>query len=225
MDQRAVQILNGCHFFQGVTGRSRQKLEQIAVTKAFAKDQTIFRQGDPCHGVYIVGSGLVRVYRLSASGKEHVLHMVPAGGTFAEVAAIGHFDFPACAQALEESVCCLLPAEPFRHALRDDHDLCLGLLMSMAGWVKHMVGLVEDITLRDAVGRVARYLVDTADADTGRVELPTFKRHLASHLNLTSETLSRTLRRLVDEELILSDENGIIVLDREILRGLSDGLV
>lgn len=224
MDQPAIQILSTCRFFQGVTGPSRQRLEQIAITRKFAAGQTVFRQGDPCHGVYIVGSGLVRVFKLAPNGKEHVLHMVPPGGTFAEVAAIGNFPFPAGAQALEETTCCLLPAEEFRQALRADHDLCLGLLASMAGWVKHMVGLVEDMTLRDAVGRVARYLVQTADATSGRVELLTFKRHLASHLNLTSETLSRTLRRLVDDDLIRSDENGIVVLDREGLRELADGL-
>lgn len=191
--------------------------------KAYEKDEVIFRQGDPCPGVFVVGSGLVRIYRAAPSGKEHVLHLVSPGGTFAEVAAIGGFDCPANAQALGATTCAYLPTADFNRALRDDHGLAIQLLMSMAGWVKHMVGLVEDISLRDAAGRVARYLLETAD-DRGQVVLPSLKRHLASHLNLTSETLSRTLRRLSEAELITVDGESIQLHARPQLEEVAQGM-
>lgn len=72
----------------------------------------------------------------------------------------------------------------------------------MSFWVHHLVGLLEDLTLRDALSRVARYLHDIATDDDRVVQLPSLKKHLASHLNLTSETLSRSLRRLAGAGLI-----------------------
>jgi CRP/FNR family transcriptional regulator len=125
---------------------------------------------------------------------------------------------------VEDSVCLLLPREPFTLALRQNHELCLELLGSFAQWVRHFVSLVEDIALRDAIGRVARYLAQHADPATGQVRLSPLKKHVASHLNLTAETLSRTLRRLTDEGVITSaDGRTIVVEDPQRLTAAAEG--
>ncbi len=174
----------------------------IAQRRTHPAGKTIFRQGDDPPGLYIVASGLVRVYKQSPGGREHVLHLVGPSQTFAEVAVMGDFPCPANAQAIEASDCLMLDAARFRSALRDDHRLCLQLLTGMSFWVHHLVGLLEDLTLRDALSRVARYLHDIAADEDGVIQLPSLKKHLASHLNLTSETLSRCLRRLAGAGLI-----------------------
>ena len=219
-----VTILQNSRFFMAVRGPSFERLKGMAVLRRYERGTIIFREGEECPGVFVMGSGLVRIFKTSPAGREHVLHLVSPGGTFAEVAAIGGFNCPAYAEALEDTTCALLPAGAFGRALREDHQLCLQLMTSMCGWVKHLVGQVEDIALRDALGRVARYLAGVADEKDGAVRLPSLKKHLASHLNLTSETLSRTLRRLTDMGLITTaDEQGLVVGDLKGLRGIADG--
>jgi CRP/FNR family transcriptional regulator len=220
----AETILKSCGLFAGVGGASRQTLLDMAVVRRFGRAEAIFQAGDPCPGVFIVGAGLVRVFLASASGKEQILHLTPPGGTFAEVAAIGGFACPANASAVEASTCLLLPNDPFRRALQQDHQLCVQLLGSFAGWVRRFVALLEDVTLRDAAGRVARYLLASAPEEETAIRLPGLKRHLASHLNLANETLSRTLRRLSDAGLIVEDESGgLEIVNREGLRLMADG--
>ena len=220
-----ADILHDCKLFSRVEAQGFQRLVVIARLCKFRKAEMIFRQDDRCPGVYVVGSGLVRVFKSAASGKEHVLHMVGPGGTFAEAATIGQFKSPANAEAVAPTTCVLLPAEPFGGALREDHDLCLGVMTGMTLWVRHLVGLMEDIVLRDAAGRLARFLLQSQPADDGAIELPGLKRHVASHLNLTSETFSRTLRRLVEAELIiLPDSNRVVLADPEKLRLVAEGL-
>jgi len=219
-----IDILHGCRLFSEVPPAGFQRLAAMARLHRFRKGQLIFRQQEECPGVYVVGSGLVRVFKRAAGGREHVLHVVGPGNTFAEVAAIGRFDLPASAEAIEPTVCALLPADRFRKALEEDHPLCLGIVGGLTQWVRHLVGLMEDVVLRDAAGRLARFLLDSPPQRDGTIELPTLKRHLASHLNLTSETFSRTLRRLVDAGLIAELENHRVqLLDRDGLRQVTSG--
>ena len=225
MSEKIRDILTFCRFFSEVRGESLDRLVSMARLKHYAKGKLVFRQDDPCPGVFVVGSGSVRIFKTAPSGKEHVLHFVDPGLTFAEVAAIGGFACPAFAEATKESTCVLLPTEPFTRALRDDHTLCLQLMSSMAFWVQHLVDLMEDIVLRDAAGRLARHLLEACGVAEETFALPSLKKDLASHLNLTSETLSRTLRRLANAGLVQQLDGGRLrILRRDDLKKLADGI-
>jgi CRP/FNR family transcriptional regulator len=221
-----VRVLKRCHLFRGLSPESLAKLAPVGRSVSYGKGQQIFAQGDPCPGIFVVDHGSVRVYKLATSGREHVLHFAEPGMSFGEVAAIGAFPCPAYADAAEATACVLLPAASFNAALRESHTLCLELLSGLSGWVRHLVGLLEDLALRDAVGRVARYLL-RADPTPGAADftLPMRKKDLASHLNLTSETLSRSLRRLVDSGLIaIPDAHRVRIQNPRGLAEVSEGL-
>jgi CRP/FNR family transcriptional regulator len=218
-------ILGRTQLLAMLTPEWLDRLAGEARVLSFSKGQTIFQQSEPCPGLYCVGQGRVRLFKLGPNGKELVLHFAEPGGTFAEVAAIAGFSVPANAEAVEDTVCALLPAERLRQLLKEHHALCLGLLTGMSYWVQHLVGMLEDIVLRDAAGRVARHLLE-ADSSQGReaFQLKLLKKDLASQLNITSETLSRTLRRLADAGLIeLGEGQRLRVLEPEGLQSLVRG--
>lgn len=217
-------VLRQCAFFSQVDQASLAKLTALAQVRRFARGQVIAQQDDEPAGMYIVASGQVRVYKLAPTGKEHVLHMAQAHQTFLEVAVLGNFRSPAFCEAASDCLCILLPGRPLRRLLQEDHALCLQLLTSMAFWVKHLVDLLEDIVLRDAVGRVARHLLEASAEQGNHIELHASKKDLASHLNLTSETLSRTLRRLHEAQMIdSSDRNEITIRNPAGLADAAEG--
>jgi len=219
-----LEPLRACGLLQALDDRALTTLAEMAIPRRFQRGQAIFREGDPPPGMFVVVTGRVRIYKLAPNGKEHVLHLAGPGDTFAEVAVMGGYPCPAFAEAIDPTDCLLLPLSPLRRALDTDHHLCRQLLTSMSRWVRHFVGLLEDIVLRDAVGRVARYLLEVSHGREA-IELPTMKKHLASHLNLTSETLSRTLRRLTDTGLIdATASGGLRIVDRNGLTEIAEGL-
>ncbi len=224
MGRTIEEILSRCQLFAEVDAQRRQRLADMSMACQFSKQQMIFRQGQACPGVYVVDSGMVRVFKTATTGKEHVLHMVGPGQTFAEVAAIGNFDCPAYAEAVVRTSCVLIPMDRFRDAMAQDHQLCLEMMAGLSFWVRRLISLMEDLVLRDALGRTARFLLESDVAADGTVRLPSLKRHVASHLNLTSETLSRTLSRLIEAGLVVElDKNRVELLDRGQLRAISEG--
>ncbi len=227
MASAAGEILRKCGLFKGLDDSCLALIDSMARVVHFEAGQIILRQDEPCPGLYCVGSGLIRIYKVAASGKDHVLHFAHPGSSFAEVAAIGQFPSPAHAQAVEASVCAFVPADRFRRLLESDHRLCLQLMAGLTAWVRQLVGLLEDIVLRDAIGRVAGYLLRTAPGgQAAAFRLPVLKKDLASHLNLTRETLSRTLRRLVEANLIETpDQQRVRIIDHQALREVAEGLL
>jgi CRP/FNR family transcriptional regulator len=224
LEPNIIDILQACRLFSQVQISGFQRLVTIARLVRFDKGDPIFREGDEPPGVYVVGDGMVRIYKTGPGGKEHVLHMVGPGETFAEVAAVGGFACPASAQAIAPTICAMLPFDRFRKTLQQDHQLCLDMMSGLAIWVRHLVGLMEDLVLRDAAGRLARFLLAADSSGEGVIELPTLKRHVANHLNLTSETFSRTMRRLQEAGLIAQpDGNRVELLDRPGLRMVAEG--
>jgi CRP/FNR family transcriptional regulator, dissimilatory nitrate respiration regulator len=225
VSQTVEEILGRCQLFARVHAERRGRLAEFSLLRKFRKGQMVFRQGDPCPGVFVVGHGAVRVFKTSPSGKEHVLHMVGPGETFAEVAAIGGFPCPAYAEAVAPTTCALIPYDRFRKQMAEDHPLCLEMMAGLSYWVRHLLALLEDLVLRDATGRIARFLLETQPGADGTVKLPGLKRHVASHLNLTSETFSRTLSRLIEAGLVIDLENNRIrLVDRKRLQAMSEGL-
>lgn len=218
--------LRATRLFSNLDERALGVLAEFSSVQRLARGDVVVRAGERAAGVYGVLKGQLRVYSLAPSGKERVLHLAGPGQTVLEVAVLGRFAAPAFCEASEDTLALVLAAEPFCAALEADHGLCLALLSSMAMRVRNLVDLLEDIAMRDAAGRVARYLVQVSDPSDGSIMLPGLKKHLASYLNLTSETLSRTLRRLVEAGLIGTQgerSTALCILDRAGLDAVAQG--
>lgn len=225
--KRVESIFKQSLMFQGLDDARLAALADIAKLKAVPEGTLIYRQASSSEGMYIVGFGQVKIFHHSPDGKEYIIHILGSGRTFAEAAMFGRRSCFGSARALEASELVFLPADRFLELLQKDGTLCLQVLSGMASWICQLHMTLENIVLRDSLGRLADYLLTLADskspgAETAKVKLPVKKRDLASHLALTPETLSRTLARLSELEAIRQDDGGEIeILSTETLRGLA----
>jgi CRP/FNR family transcriptional regulator len=190
--------------FSGLSPEDAEAFQRQCVPVSYRAGVRIFDEGEPARGFYLVLSGQVKIFKLSPRGQEHILAVIGPGGTFAEAAAFLGRGYPASTECLEDSELVFVEREPIRQLLVKDPDMALRMMAGMALKLRSLVAMVEDLTLRDARGRLARYLLGLAPAQElqPQVKLPTQQTVLARLLGLTQETLSRTLKGLKEEGLV-----------------------
>lgn len=208
--------------FSGLGPGDVEALQGAVQTRKLTGGTSVFCEGDPVRGFYIVQRGAVKIFKTSPRGQEQVLAVNTPGQSFAEAAVFMGRGYPASAECLEDSELVFVEREAFVRLLRSDPDLALRMLGGMALKLRHLVALVEDLTLRDARGRLSRYLLgllpEGAEAPV-LVELPAQQLLIARMLGVTPETLSRTLKSMKEEGALAIEGHGrFSVLDLESLR-------
>ncbi|MEE4252819.1 MAG: Crp/Fnr family transcriptional regulator [Desulfuromusa sp.] len=222
MEIALSEIIKQCHLFSGVTHENLKLLTAILRTREHVKGEILFEDGDEADGFYIVASGKVKVYKLSLDGRERILHVVQPGNSFAEAAIFDDGCYPAFAETLTTSTLLFFPKREFLDLLSSHPQLAINIISGLSRFLRQFTVQIEDLTFRDVPARLARYLLSFADETVSSIVLPVSKSQLASHLGTTSETLSRTLRKLSDDELICVKGKNIEILAFDRLFALAE---
>ena len=154
-----IGALRGCRLFGGLPSEDVQKIAEVTHRKSLEKGDYLFREGEASRGFYIVQSGAVNVHRLTASGKEQVIHVFRAGESFAEIAVVSPTGYPADARATESSQVLLVAKDGFVALLKKQPELALRMLASISGHLRALVEQIEDLTARDVETRLANWLL------------------------------------------------------------------
>lgn len=210
--------LRSCQLFTGLASEDITAIAKFAVLKNFRRDEYLFRQGADSEGFYVVQHGAINVHRVNPAGKEQVIHVFRAGQSLAEAALASPTGYPADARAVEASTVLLIPKTPFLDFIGRRPDLAMRMLGSMGAHLRILVGMLDDLTLKDVESRLLNWLIKHVQATRdGVIELPGTKRVLAAELGTSSETLSRTLGKLRDDKLITVATRTITVHDIDAL--------
>ncbi|HVT71715.1 MAG TPA: Crp/Fnr family transcriptional regulator [Lacunisphaera sp.] len=204
--------LRCCQLFTGLSAEDLAAIAGFVQPLNLAKGDYLFHEGEPARGFYLVQAGAINIHRVSAAGKEQVIHVFRAGESFAEAALASPTGYPADARAVEASTVLLLPKGPILELLGRRPDLAVRMLGSMSAHLRVLVGMLDDLTLKDVETRLLNWLVKHGRGGAV-IQLPGTKRVLAAELGTSSETLSRTLARLRDRKLISIAARSITVHD------------
>jgi len=216
------QILKTCPFFAGLSDVDIEALMGIARVRESSRGELLFSDGEKAVGFFVVLDGKVKVYKLSPEGKERILHIIHPGGTFAEAAIFADGLYPAYAEPLQSSKLLFLPKEGFLNLLMDNGRISINMIAGLSKFLRQFANQIEDLTFKDVPSRLARYLMVLSEGVKESLELPISKSQLASNLGTVSETLSRTLRKLSEDDLISVSGKKVEILDFERLEELAE---
>jgi CRP-like cAMP-binding protein len=225
-----TEPLKQCPLFAGLKEGDLKRIRSIALLKQVGKKEVLFSDGEEAKGFYVILSGKVKLYKISAEGKEQILHIVSPPDAFAEAALFLEGNYPAFAEALADSQLLFFPKRDFVHLIETNPQLSINMIVSLTHFLRKFASLVEELSLKEVSSRVAKYLIDLSlkSARDGKnskeVDLDLSKTQLASKLGTISETLSRTLSKMKAKGVINVRKNKILILNRELLEEMASGM-
>ena len=194
-------------------------LAASTATMRVERGAVITLEGELAEAMYLVAEGRVKIVRYSSEGREQIMHVAVAGDHFNTVPMFDGGPCPATTEALEPTTLLVLRRADLHNVIQCYPQLAIALLHEFAGRLRMFVGLVDDLALHTVHQRLAKLLVQQAEAaERGEVSYPMTQAEMAAHLGTVREMVARTLKSFEAAGLIALERSSIRILDRQGLR-------
>jgi len=207
------QALREIFLFESLDAAKLRVIASISALRELRKGEHLFHAGDRAQYFYGILEGACKLYRVSPSGDEFIVHIQQRGDLLAEAAMFDVKRYPVHCVALEDSTVVRVSAIGFVALLMEHPDLSLELLNAYSRRLRAFVLALEDVSLRDVKTRFANFLLRNMKERDGLCfcELSFSKKELARLLGTIPETLSRTLREFRTHGLIEDIPDGFLI--------------
>ena len=221
------KTLSQMEIFSDLSSSEIEDIEKLGKVKKFARGETIFSQGQEAKSAYVVIEGRVKVYKIGADGRTHILHIFGRKDMFGEAVMFSGRSYPAFTQALENSEIFSMPKSDFLTLVEAKPKVAIKMLGAQAMMLRRFAAKIEDLSLRAVSARLAGYFLEQIDiagqpSEEGYVlKLSMNKSLLAAYLGTISETLSRTFHDFKEKGIIKEEKRGLVVTDLPQLQKLA----
>jgi CRP/FNR family transcriptional regulator len=205
--------------FSGLNEAELAFLAQRTVPRRFSAGETVFAEGEPCIGLYVVESGHVRIFKSSAGGREHVLSIEGPGSSVAELPVFDGGNYPASVTAIDDATLLFVSKQDFQSLCLTHPQVSLKVLRVVGARLRRLVGIIEELSFTTVRHRLAAFLVRLAkssgkrEADGLEITLPANNQELASQIGTVRELVSRNLSRFQAEGMLKIEGRKVTIVD------------
>jgi CRP-like cAMP-binding protein len=218
-EAQSLDILKQVGLFAGLDEVHLREVLARGGRRRFESGQTLFLQGGPARGLYVVLRGRVKVFKLSPKGREQTLMIMGPGEPIGEVAVLSGEAYPASAEALEPGEAFYVPRQAFLDLVTREPEVAMKLLAALSLRLRSFTSLIEDLSLREVAERLAAYLLTVAGDYTQEqtVELDVSRMQLSAAVGTVPESLSRAFRQLARAGVVEVRGRQVLIKDRALL--------
>ncbi len=179
----------------------------------------MLEQGRRCRGVALVLSGVIRVYQMSADGREITLYRVYEGETcvLAIACLLGGVDYPVIAVVEDEAEVVMMPTDLLRTLMQKSEPWQRYLFSSMASSMVSVMKLLDEVAFRRMDSRLALRLLQCE-----RNQILFTHEELAADIGTAREVVSRLLKEFEGQGIVSLRRGAVHVTDRARLEEIAE---
>lgn len=220
MDDR-LWYLKRCPLFERLTSEQVERVERVSRVRRTPRGGIVFAPGEVSEAVYLVLEGRIKLYHITAEGKQAVLAFIDPSELFGELSVLDGAPREEFAEAIESSQVLGIPVPIFQSLMEDHPDVALGVTKLVGLRRRRVERRLKSLLFRSNRDRLVSLLLELAEKYGRRtpegVELGLRLSHqeLASVIGSTRETVTVTLGDLQQEGALMIRRRRIILQQLE----------
>lgn len=215
-----IEFLKSIPYFSGLPADELDSIRKFISEKTADRGEIILLEGEPAKTLFFVASGVVKLFKTSAEGKEQILSIVRPGESFGDVPIFDGEPNPVSAQAMTPVVLYGMKKSDLEIILQGHLQIALNIINVLAGKVRHFMSLVEDLSFKHVTARVAKILLEyTKDGSDHQPRLT--QQEMAAIAGTAREMVGRSLKTLEEVGAIRLDRHRIVITDNKALKEIA----
>lgn len=210
-------------FFCNLSVTALSALHSILTPQLFLRGSTIFMEGQPADGVYLLCEGRVKLSTYSAEGRAIILRIAEPGELLGLRAVISAAPYEKTAQASADCRIGLIKAKPFLKFIESNHEAALKALMQVSH--KYHKAHLQICALglsSSAADKLAGLLLQLCDGSdnvgAGRISRAHTHGEIGEMIGTSRETVTRLLKNFRERQLITFSKTEFYIPDKARLR-------
>lgn len=226
-----LQRLRDDPMFQALPDDELEWLARVSRTQALSPGEVLLLEGDECQAMYIVDRGTIRLSKSSSSsaygfGREQTIRLMGAGDSFNEVPVFDDGTNPVTAEALDEACVIIISRKDVQDLVARSPEFAGVIIKIMSQRLRHMLAMIEDVSMRDVTGRVAKILMQISHPSVGVGAGISTGRHLtqreiAEMAGTAREVVARALKKMERAGAVTVRRGDVQILDPELLESFT----
>lgn len=205
---QAPVCISKISLFRNLTLPQQAVIISLVKRRAFNKGDVFLCENQTLSQFVIVNSGKFKAYTSGMDGKQNVLYHFSVGDFFGQNALFDKVAIPYTIEAMEPSSICMIDSDTMGKLIKQEHELALSIVRALSSRVAYLENELSSVHQETIDIRLLRLLYDLSKDygyQTSReviLRLPINQEEMANRLGVTRESVSRNLRKLVNNQTI-----------------------
>jgi len=214
-------ILQKYSFYRDASNSFKEELFNFSTLRHVSAGEYFYNQGEAPQQFFLIGSGQIRIFRMSETGRRITLYRLHKGDTCLINMLFGYFqkEAPCSAIAERDVEAILIPSAKFTSWICNQEVFRQFFFEVMAARIVEVLTLVETIAFRKIDERLADFLLQYLQRDSMNANtIAITHEEIAAELGSAREVISRTLNEFERYGAIQKTRGLIRLVKTEILK-------
>lgn len=195
----------------------RRELDRERKLFKLNKGEPLIEEGKEPEGVYLVHSGVAKLYKMGTTGKEQIIRFIIEGELLGYRSLLSGQDLGASATAMDEMVVEFIPRGLFLKIMKSHPEFSFNLLQLLSiqlGKAADSITTLAQKTVRERLAEILLFLEEKMGTDKdGFIAVRLTREDYANLIGTATESAIRLISEYKKDELIVTEGRKIKIIN------------